>query len=313
MEKEAQNSLFLNEKLQSSFELNGYVTIPLLSKEEIEILSTNLEKELAQTPEGFYSTSFNENEELKERLNLKIESIVSSNIKTILNPHQKLGSCYLVKTPGEKGEMPLHQDWTVVDEDRFESVTIWIPLVNVNQKNGALQVVPGSHKFTNKLRSPLFDNPLKEIEEELRADLVDIELQAGEAIIFNQALIHASPPNLSSTNRVAVTYGLIAEEAQLLFYYKNQEGKGEKYEVPIDFFKTYNTQIGTKPEIGTCLRTFTLDESPISSFEYKLAKAQYNMNKNKAVQMIPMFKNKEHQLFFEKENSCVSLQQKKNP
>ena len=300
MDKEAQNALFYEEKLQRSFDLNGYVILPLLSEEDIAKLQNNLEKELKQTPEGFYSTSFNEDENLKDRLNLEIENIVASNTKSIFKPHQKLGSCYLVKTPGEKGEMPLHQDWTVVEENQFDSVTVWIPLQDVDKKNGAMQVIPGSHKFSKKLRSPLFENPLREIEEELRADLIDVNLKAGEAIIFSQALIHASPPNLSTTDRVAITYGLIAEEAQLLFYYKNQEGKGEKYEVPLDFFKTYNTKIGTKPELGTCVSTFTLDESPISKLDYKLAKAHYNMNKNKAVQMIPIFKNSEHQVFFEK-------------
>lgn len=297
--------ILLNIEKQKEFELNGFVTIPFLNEDEVNVLKQNYKKEDFSSPEGFYSTSFSNNDTLKQQLESSILDIVGAKAEIHFHKHQQLGGCYLSKAPGAKGEMPLHQDWTVVDESKFDSITIWIPLIDVDEKNGALQVIPGSHRFSNALRSPLFDSPLSEIQQDLKQDLQLVKLKAGEAIIFSQALIHASPANQSEQERLAVTYGLIHKEAQLLFYYKNQEGLAEKYEVPIDFFKKYNTQIGEKPQIGKCVDTFNFQENKITPKEYLKAKRNFTLLKNKNTNMIPLFKKQEHQSFFEKEGYLV--------
>jgi ectoine hydroxylase-related dioxygenase (phytanoyl-CoA dioxygenase family) len=67
---------------------------------------------------------------------------------------KKLGSTFLCKAPGEAGKVGVHQDWSVVDEDKYYSATIWVPTVDTTEENGALRVLPGSHKFYKGLRSP---------------------------------------------------------------------------------------------------------------------------------------------------------------
>ncbi len=303
--KSLRKNIFLNEVLQAEFELNGYVCLPILSPEEVALLCDSYENSGIETPEGFYSSSFNKDEAIKEKLESSIQQLVSKKTKDVFTGHKNLGACYLSKAPGKEGEMPLHQDWTVVDEALFDSITIWIPLQDVSPENGAMQVVPGSHRFSKILRSPFFPNPLSEIEEELNADLVTINLKAGEAIIFSQALIHCSPANTSKKNRMAVTYGLIHEDAQLQFYFKNELGQGEKYEVPIDFFKQYNTQIGQKPQVGKRIEQFELKGELISPEMYRQAKLKYKINKSKPQKMIPIFKDEKHQNYFEKEGYLV--------
>jgi ectoine hydroxylase-related dioxygenase (phytanoyl-CoA dioxygenase family) len=298
-------NIFLNEKLQAEFELNGYVCLPMLNLDEINSLRDHYEKSGIGTQEGFYSSSFSTDEALKEKLERTIQELVSKKTKDLFTSYKNLGACFLSKAPGQKGEMPLHQDWTVVDENEFDSITIWIPLQDVSPENGAMQVIPGSHRFSTILRSPFFPNPLSGIEEELKADLVSVNLKAGEAIIFSQALIHASPANKGINNRIAVTYGLIPQEAQLQFYYKNELGKGEKYEVPLDFFKQYNTQIGQKPQIGSCVEQFELKEELISPEMYRQAKLKHKIKKSKTHKMIALFKDKKHQSYFEKEGYLI--------
>ncbi len=299
-------AIFNNEQLNKQFELNGFVVIPMLENTEIERLNKVYQSELFNNPEGFYSTSFSTNENIKSLLNNTINEIIEPKAKNIFNPFKPLGSCYLSKSPGQKGEMPIHQDWTVVDESKYDSITIWIPLQEVNETNGALQVIPGSHRFSNVLRSPFFDNPLSLIENELRKDLQLVKLKAGEAIVFSQALIHASPQNKSNETRLAVTYGLIPEEAELLFYYSNPETKlAEKYIVPANFFEKYNTNIGAKPDVGELVETFDYNPQKLTVDDYMLQKHIYQANKNKQVKMKPIFKNKEHQSIFEKEGYLI--------
>jgi ectoine hydroxylase-related dioxygenase (phytanoyl-CoA dioxygenase family) len=298
--------IFNNEQLNEQFELNGFVVIPLLNDQEVKLLNEAYNDILFDNPEGFYSTSFSTNEKLKSILNNTIDEIMEPKANYLFKPFKALGSCYLSKAPGPLSEMPLHQDWTVVNESKHDSLTVWIPLQTVNENNGALQVIPGSHRFSDILRSPFFDNPLSTIENELKNDLQLIPLKAGEAIIFSQALIHASPANKSSETRLAITYGLIPEQADLLFYYINPETKlAEKYLVPSNFFIEYNTNIGAKPHLGELIQEFDYVSKKITLDEYLLQKQNHQINKNKLIKMKPIFKNKEHQLQFEKDGYLI--------
>lgn len=305
MENENRHAIFQDPKLQASFELNGYVKVPLLNEDEINHLSNAYSEELFNSPPGFYSTSFSTDEKAKANLEAAIDSVFKSKANDLFHSHQPLGSCYLSKAPGPEGEMPIHQDWTVVDESKYDSLTVWVPLLDVDHQNGALQVIPGSHRFSRILRSPSLNNPLSEIENELRKDLISVPLKAGEAIIFSQALIHASPPNLSKNARLAITYGLIPKEAQLLFYHQAENGQVGQYEVPPEFFKVYNTKIGEKPSIGTLVQEFDLKTEVLDSTKYKKAKIAYHLKKSKMYKMIPIFKDTDHQKFFEEEGYLV--------
>lgn len=299
-------AIFKNDQLNREFELNGFVVLPLLNTKEVEDLNQAYQANLFNNPEGFYSTSFSENESLKLKLNNGINDVVNPKANAIFEPFKALGSCYLSKAPGAVGQMPIHQDWTVVDESQFDSITIWIPLQDVNEHNGAMQVIPGSHRFSGALRSPFFENPLHGIEEELRKDLQLVTLKAGEAIIFSQALIHASPANQSAIARLAVTFGLIPEQAELFFYYKNSDTQlAEKYSVPTSFFEKYNTQIGEKPNVGELLETFNYTSPKITPHEYRLQKHIHQIKQNKQKHMKPIFKNPAHQAFFEKEGYLI--------
>jgi ectoine hydroxylase-related dioxygenase (phytanoyl-CoA dioxygenase family) len=297
---------FINEHINSQFELNGFFVLPFLNAEEIKYLNDAYNSNLFNNPEGFYSSSFSQNESVKLKLNTRINEVLGPIVSQLFNPFKTLGCCYLSKAPGEIGQMPIHQDWTVVDETKFDSITIWIPLQDVDEFNGAMQVIPGSHRFSDALRSPLFDNPLSEIENEIRKDLQIITLKAGEALIFSQSLIHASPANQSNTNRLAVTFGLIPETADLLFYYKNPETfQAEKYLVPKNFFENYNTKIGQKPSEGQLIKQFSYTQIKITHEEYRLKKHNYQLKINKQINMKQIFKNKVNQDFFEKEGYLI--------
>lgn len=298
--------IFKNEKLQQQFDLNGYVVVPFLNEALVKELRDFFFEKHPQIPDGFYSSSFNTDETHKQSVNAKIETVLNTPVQTHFNAIKKLGSCFLNKQPCAQSEMPIHQDWTVVNEPNFNSITIWIPLQDTDEKNGAIQVIDGSHRFSTALRSPSLEDPFKNIQSELRADLKLLRMKAGEAFIFSQALLHASPPNLSSEPRIAVTYGLIDAQAQLMFYHKNEEGKVEQYFVEEDFFQRYNTQIGERPKFGELKRTFDYTQHFVSADEYKKMKQNFQHQiAEQMYKMIPIFKDAERQQFFEREGYAV--------
>lgn len=298
--------LFKNEKLQKQFDLYGYVVIPFLNPSQVNELRDFFFATHPKIPAGFYSSSFNTDTNHKQQINAKIEEVLNEQVSAHFNSIKKLGSCFLNKQPDAASEMPIHQDWTVVDEPRFDSVTIWIPLQDVDETNGAVQVIDGSHRFSAALRAPSLPDPFKNIQHEIRSDLKLLKMKAGEAFIFSHALLHASPANRSNESRIVVTYGLIDTNAQLMFYHKNEQEKVEQYYVDEDFFQRYNTQIGERPKFGSLQKTFDYEPHFVTTKEYQSAKRKFQLRKAAAMyKMIPIFKDEQRQQFFEREGYCV--------
>lgn len=298
--------IFKDKNLQSQFNLNGYIVIPFLTVAQVEELRSFFFTTHPALPDGFYSSSFNSDAQHKQRVNEKIDLVLNDAVNNCFGNIQKLGGCFLNKQPGIASEMPIHQDWTVVNEPEFDSITVWIPLQDVNETNGAIQVIDGSHRFSTALRSPTLEDPFKNVQNELRKDLKLVPMKAGEAFIFSQALLHASPPNLSNQPRVAVTYGLINSEAQLMFYHRNPEGQTEHYLVNENFFQEYNTQIGQRPVNAELKNVFSYEQHFVSAEEYKGMKQKFLQQKAASMyKMIPIFKDEERQRFFEQEGYAV--------
>ncbi len=307
MRKLESTSVYFNStKLQQEFELNGYVVIPFMDQASVSKLRQVFFDSHPVLPDGFYSSSFSADASLKEEINLQVETVFEEFINQHFKDIKKLGSCFLNKQPGEASEMPIHQDWTIVDEPFQDSLTIWVPLQDVDEKNGAIQVINGSHRFSDALRSPSLEDPFKFVEEELRKDLQLVKMKAGEAFIFSHALLHASPPNLSQEPRIAVTYGLVGKDTQLRFYHQNEAGEIEQYFVAEDFFQKYNTQIGERPKIGSLRKTFAYKQQFITKQDYQRMKQEFLLKKSQAMyKMIPLFKDQERQAFFEREGYAV--------
>jgi hypothetical protein len=132
-----------------------------------------------------------------------------------------------------------HQDWSFVEEPLFDSATIWCPLVDVDRRNGNLQVIPRSHLIDHYIRARFMNKPFDAIDpEQMSAMLIDIPMKAGEAIMLNSRLIHASPCNLSGVCRVAASLVIAPAQASLFHWAADPREKMEikKLAVTEDFF-----------------------------------------------------------------------------
>lgn len=298
--------VFNSSQHQQLFELNGYVVIPFLNSEQVDKLRQIFFETHIKIPNGFYSSSFNIDTLHKIHINEKIESVIKYNVENHFKQIKKLGSCFLNKQPGVESEMPIHQDWTIVTEPLFDSITIWIPLQDVDEINGAIQVIEGSHRFGEQLRSPSLQDPFKNIKEELRRDLKLLKMKAGEAFIFSHALLHASPANMSSQPRIAVTYGLIDAKEQLRFYHKQETNRVAEYLIDENFFYEYNTQIGDAPKNGILNKVFEYQQHFFTSSEYQQMKQHFQQHKSTSMyKMIPVFKDNVIQQTFENEGYII--------
>lgn len=240
------HSIFKDQNLSKDFDRDGFVKVPFLDDEGVILFRSFIEKYLPVFQECKYqtcSTTDLSNPAIVDDVDVFVSSHIQPYVDKYLTNYQPILGNYLVKKPGPDSSIPIHQDWTFVDESKFYSLSIWCALQDTDQNNGNLQVIPKTHKMSPNLRSsPSFLSGFSSIMEKIRSDLMDIPLKAGEAILYNHALLHASPPNNSDKTRTALIFGATHAEAQLLHYYLPEDFyvqrkvRLKKFNIDKDFF-----------------------------------------------------------------------------
>jgi ectoine hydroxylase-related dioxygenase (phytanoyl-CoA dioxygenase family) len=105
-----------------------------------------------------------------------------------------------------------HQDWRS-SQGSLDSITIWMPMVDVDKSLGALEVIPGSHKW-GLLESEKVSYYGKISETLPRSDFVPIEATQGDALFFSSFLVHRSGTNSTDSIRWSchLRYNNLGEE-----------------------------------------------------------------------------------------------------
>lgn len=286
-----------NKYEQKLLNVNGYYTKQLFDTSIAEQLKNIYYSNFNDTTTPFYSTSFHQNFELKQTVNNQILEIISPILEENFADYKILGSSFLRKLPAQNNPLPIHQDWTVTDEEKYGSFTLWIPLQDVNESNGAIRVIERSHQVDNALRSPslpvAFENERAAFDKYLKT----LNLKTGQAFIFNQKLMHASFPNQSHEERLALTIGLVPKDANLfMLYYDKTKEEVQQYSMPDDLFLHYPEIIQT-PKIGKLEKTFKYQLPKLTEKQFL---QKINEHQSKYSIMEPLFANEEHQAFFEK-------------
>ena len=118
------------------------------------------------------------------------------------------GSTFFIKEARNPGYVSWHQDSTYWGLDPADVVTAWVAFSDSNADNGAMRVIPGTHKLDQVSHRDTFnaDNLLSRGQEvqvevdERQARM--LQLQAGEMSLHHVRLIHGSDPNPSDTRRI---------------------------------------------------------------------------------------------------------------
>jgi len=113
--------------------------------------------------------------------------------------------------PAETGsETPWHQDNGLWRDGETGPFNAWMALDPARKSNGCLQFIPGSHK-TAIVPHVLYDDSLhaelpRDLVPEMIAQkgIVHIECEPGDVVCWHSSLWHYSPPNPSSSSRIAI-------------------------------------------------------------------------------------------------------------
>jgi ectoine hydroxylase-related dioxygenase (phytanoyl-CoA dioxygenase family) len=227
-----------DDNLQQQLNEKGFATLPLLGPDQIQHLKNLFVQStggsVENTAYGMYIGLEEPDIERKRAVTRDVlETILPLTDKHFADCKPHLGS-FLVKAPGIDSYTYPHQDWTFIDKPEHRSMTVWTALVDVDESNGALGFVPGSHLFFDKLigsPSPDFATCAQGHEAIFYEYLEFVHLRAGEAVVFDNRVIHGATPNRSDNLRVAVAIGMTPREAILYHYFlmpQSVHGSGRK-------------------------------------------------------------------------------------
>ncbi|MCF8463358.1 MAG: phytanoyl-CoA dioxygenase family protein [Flavobacteriales bacterium] len=236
--------VFTDKQLQRHFDDFGFVRINLLNLEETEELLNSYEALPRPRESGFHCTMFSPDADLKTSVDSIIKNALVEKLKPHFKQHTALYGNFMVKEPGEESDWFVHQDWTYVDEAQHVSVAVWVPLVDLTEKNGVLCVVPGSQKIPNTVRGPGVHDPWTDLHQVIKEEYHEkVFLKAGEAIVWHHRLVHFSPPNMSDEPRIAATLICTPTNVPVYHYWKDPLQQGtlaRKYQVDCRFFMNYD-------------------------------------------------------------------------
>ncbi len=204
--------------LKNELEEIGAIRIPNFLNEDSLLMITKLYEELELSDLGkIYSNVKDRTSEYNYRVDKTFKEIFAPAIAKHFLNYQLGGGAFLIKGTGEKSESSLHQDWNIVDESKYSSAAIFCPTQDVDEKNGCIQVIAGSHKWFKNIRSFEYPSPYLTFEQ-VNKGLVAIPAKAGDAIVFRHNVIHGSKPNLTESNRVAASMSIATKNADFLHY-----------------------------------------------------------------------------------------------
>ncbi len=120
------------------------------------------------------------------------------------------GSHFFCKMPGDGKTVSWHQDASYWPLTPSKAVTVWLAIDDANRENAAMKYISGTHvlgHLTYKLSETDASNVLNQAvpEVEQYGDPVFVELQAGEASIHSDLLLHGSDANRSNRRRCGLT------------------------------------------------------------------------------------------------------------
>ena len=176
--------------------------------------------------------------ETARSVDLALKQLLSPVIDQVLPDHLPVLGTLVSKAPQRSSLVEFHHDWTFTDERIHRAVMIWIPLIDVDSRNGALQVIQGSHAWTNGIRpSTTRKGPTMDHQVELAALASTIDMRAGSLLIYDPALIHGSGPNEGADPRPAAVVAAVPRRATLLHFHETDAAL-EGFQVDESFFTT---------------------------------------------------------------------------
>lgn len=237
----------VDDGLEEALRRDGFVTVPLLDDEALATLRQRFAGlrpadrfdppgGTPTNPTTYHCTFLDTDRDYKVAFDALVRTTFEPLLDLFLDGYQILtANCY-VKQPG-RGGFEVHQNWTLTPDPADVTVTVWVPLDDTGAENGTLAVVPGSHKLTPDVAFPRGDHYFSDYDDVIAERYYEpVPVRAGDAVVFDDNLIHGSGVNTSSAPRFALQIAAIPGEAEPVVWYPRADGDFDLLAAPGRFY-----------------------------------------------------------------------------
>jgi ectoine hydroxylase-related dioxygenase (phytanoyl-CoA dioxygenase family) len=143
------------------------------------------------------------------------------------------GASLFIREPGSADHVPWHQDQATFGLSPPLGVSAWIALTDVSVANGAVHVVPGSHReayehqVTNGCDNSLLRRDEIVSETAFGDSAVPLELAPGTMALHDVRVVHGSPRNSTNQRRIGFAIRYISP------YVKHRAGSCGNTGIPV--------------------------------------------------------------------------------
>lgn len=228
-------TVFVEPAHEQALRRDGFVRIPFLTPEAIESFRELVEGldpddgfaptgQAPTNPRTYHCTFLDVSDEYKREFDRLIREHMTEAVESLLVGYGLLvANCY-AKQPG-MGEFEAHMNWHLTAHPADITLTFWVPLQSCGEQNGTLNVVPGSHKITPWIAHPRGDHYFSEYSQRIIDRYYQpVDVALGEAVVFDDSLIHGSGPNQSDQVRFALQIEAIPLESVPIVHYPRADG-----------------------------------------------------------------------------------------
>ena len=276
------NAIIKSIDQQQKMDKQGYITLPLLPQAHCQAFKDIYTKKPYKRDDrgvGFHTGLDQEDSATCKQESSQIVEKIMPALRAHLSDFQVITATFIIKEHGTHNFTAIHQDWTFVDEEKYNSYTLWCPLQDTDLQNGTLGLLPGSHDFLgNAVRpspSPPYVPIFKEHMMEIFGYLDFLTLSAGQAILFDHRTWHGALPNISKEVRIAIGVSLAHKDANLTHHYLlPNSNQASIFAVDSGFYYTHSNKVlrglhaqSKQPSGYEVLNTYGFEEASVSSQE----------------------------------------------
>lgn len=241
--------IFTDASLNKELNENGYVIVPFFSKEALQKVFQEIQaKRDNQVFVGnqndlvevdYHCTFLDDDVQYRTDVFNTITQLFTPVLKQYLQDY-KFAQTNLFNKPSGKGYVAPHQNLTILNEEKYTSLSMWCPLQDTDKNNGTLYLLPKSHKerFARYRNADINMKYEQEFDFGDNGRLTPISVKAGELLIFDDAMIHGSPENYSTHDRYVFHALAVPSEAQVV-YCKKEGNRMKIYGVEDDFWQYF--------------------------------------------------------------------------
>lgn len=227
---------YLSPEQLDSFQRDGYVVARGMMGEHVELLRETVQRHLQPplaplefeadvsypgSPESQLATGGQTPRRLLSAYSrdpvfrqLAADPRVAQTLRQLMGADQVMLSqnhhnCVMTKMPGFSSETQWHQDIRYWRFDRPELVSVWTALGDEKVANGALRMIPGTHRQDferGRFDAKLFLRPELAENAALIASAVDCELSAGDVVFFHSRTFHAAGRNTTGAAKLSTVF-----------------------------------------------------------------------------------------------------------